>query len=48
VAALGRRPNQNEVQMANMLMVARQGDASAALQDMWWVVLNSNEFILNH
>jgi hypothetical protein len=29
---------------------ARQGrrDAAAALQDMWWAVLNSNEFIMNH
>ena len=27
---------------------ARGGDAVAALQDVWWAVLNSNEFILNH
>jgi hypothetical protein len=26
----------------------RGGDTMAALQDVWWVVLNSNEFIFNH
>ena len=30
------------------LMRYRGGDAIAALQDVWWAVLNSNEFILNH
>ena len=25
-----------------------KGDMKAALQDVWWAVLNSNEFILNH
>jgi hypothetical protein len=29
-------------------MGARKGDAAAALQDIWWAVLNSNEFIINH
>ena len=26
----------------------RKGDPVAALQDVWWAVLNSNEFIFNH
>ena len=34
--------------MANQLMKARKGDAVGALQDIWWAVLNSNEFIINH
>jgi hypothetical protein len=28
--------------------VARKGDVAGALQDIWWAVLNSNEFILIH
>lgn len=47
-AALGRRPTQNEIQAANTLMAYRKGNMGEALQDMWWAVLNSNEFILNH
>ena len=30
------------------VLVARKGDTAAALQDIWWAVLNSNEFIFNH
>jgi hypothetical protein len=47
-AGLARKPNNNELTIANKLLVARKGDPVAALQDMWWAVLNSNEFILNH
>lgn len=48
LAALARRPSPQEITLANELLLARQGDAVAALQDVWWAVLNSNEFILNH
>jgi hypothetical protein len=48
LAALARKPSKQEVAMANQLMKARKGDAAGALQDIWWAVLNSNEFILNH
>jgi len=48
LAALARRPNAAEIKLANELLAARGGDAAAALQDIWWAVLNSNEFILNH
>ena len=48
MAGLGRKPSRREVSIANQLLAARQGDATAALQDVWWAVLNSNEFILNH
>lgn len=47
-AAFARKPSMNEVKVANQLLAARKGDLTAALQDIWWAVLNSNEFILNH
>jgi hypothetical protein len=47
-AAFARRPAKQEVEVANKLLFAREGDLTAALQDIWWAVLNSNEFILNH
>lgn len=46
-AALARVPSAGEVKMANSLIIAK-GDAVGALQDVWWAVLNSNEFIINH
>lgn len=48
LAALGRKPTNNELQVANALLVYRKGNVGEALQDVWWVVLNTNEFILNH
>lgn len=48
MAALQRKPNSYELDVANKLLAARKGDTAAALQDMWWAVLNSNEFIMNH
>ena len=48
MAALARKPSSQEVKTANALMIARKGDATGALQDIWWAVLNSNEFIINH
>jgi len=47
-AAVARTPNNAELDIANKLLVARKGDAPAALQDMFWAVLNSNEFIMQH
>ena len=48
LAGLARKPTGSEISIANQLLVARKGDSVAALQDVWWAVLNSNEFILNH
>ena len=48
LAGLARRPTRRETAAANHLLVARQGDTMAALQDVWWAILNSNEFIFNH
>ena len=48
VAALSRWPSPIELRYANQLLLARQGQVKEALQDVWWALLNSNEFILNH
>ena len=57
-AGLGRKPTKNEIRLGNELIKARMLEQKekrdvntariAALQDVWWVVLNSNEFIINH
>jgi hypothetical protein len=48
LTALSRRPTRAEINAANVMFQYRGGDTMAALQDVWWVVLNSNEFIFNH
>ena len=48
LAGLLRKPNHVELELANQLLMARRGSTVAALQDVWWAVLNSNEFIINH
>ena len=48
MAALARKPSSSELSMANRMVAARKGDMVGALQDVWWAVLNSNEFIIKH
>ncbi len=49
LAALSRRPATSEIDGRQRIDgCLRGGDSVAALQDVWWAVLNSNEFILNH
>ena len=48
VAALARWPSSSELRYANNVLLARKGQVKEALQDVWWALLNSNEFILNH
>jgi hypothetical protein len=48
LAALARMPTRPELAISNELLVARGGNVGAALQDIWWALLNTNEFILNH
>jgi hypothetical protein len=48
MAGLSRMPTRQELNISNELLVARGGDVGSALQDIWWAVLNTNEFILNH
>jgi hypothetical protein len=47
-AALARNPSRGELDWANNLLTSRNGNTSTVLEDIWWALLNSNEFILNH
>ena len=48
VAGLGRKATKEELEAASMLLSARKGAVVEMLQDMWWAILNSNEFIIKH
>lgn len=48
LAGLGRKPTKKELQLAASLFRAREGKEGEMLQDVWWAILNSNEFILQH
>jgi hypothetical protein len=48
VLGLSRRATSKELDVAGQLLQARGGKANEALQDLWWAILNSNEFILIH
>jgi hypothetical protein len=48
MAGLARRPSKDELIVAKQLLVARGGNEKEMLQDMWWAILNSNEFIMQH
>jgi hypothetical protein len=48
LAAVSRLPTREELAISNELLAARSGNVGAALQDIWWALLNTNEFILNH
>lgn len=47
LAGLSRTPTGPELKMANSL-IQSQGDLGEGFRDLWWVILNSNEFIFNH
>src|SRR5262249_51777065 len=47
MAALGRLPTSAEKNMINTALRNHGGNTAAALQDVFWVVLNSNEFVMN-
>ncbi len=48
LAGLSRKPTRDEKSLAKEIFVAREGNTREALKDVWWIVLNSNEFIFNH
>lgn len=48
LAGLSRRPTGKEKDLAKSFLKARGGDPREALRDIWWVILNTNEFIFNH
>ncbi len=47
-SALSRSPTGKEIDAANIMLGWRNGNTAEALQDLFWVVLNTNEFILQH
>jgi len=47
VATLGRRPNRDEVAKAKE-WIAAASSAKEGAQDLFWVLLNSREFLFNH
>jgi hypothetical protein len=47
-AALARTPGGDETRICNELLASRRGNVVETLQDVWWAVLNSGEFILVH
>jgi hypothetical protein len=44
---LGRIPTSSEVKGMTAMM-SRYPDRISAYQDLYWALLNSNEFIVNH
>ena len=48
IAGLARKARSSELGAAKRLLVARQNNEVQMLQDLWWSILNSNEFILIH
>ncbi len=46
LAGVARRATPDEQKIAVQLVRVRDGKQAEALQDLWWAILNSNEFIL--
>jgi hypothetical protein len=47
-AALGRQPTRHEINQAHRALATYSEDPSTGWRDLWWALLNSNEFILIH
>jgi len=48
LAALSRKPTKRELTSAKAVLATAGESSIAGFQDLWWVLLNSNEFILDH
>ena len=48
LATLARTPSDDELQRVNAVFQQGSREPIAALQDLFWALLNSNEFIINH
>ena len=48
LAALSRRPSRSEISKASRLIAAYRNNKVQAYQDLFWALLNSNEFIFIH
>jgi len=47
LASLGRTPSSSELKSMQGMM-SKYPDKLSAYQDLYWALLNSNEFIVNH
>ncbi len=45
-AGLARRATQRELRLAAQLLKAKSGKVDEVMADLWWAILNTNEFIL--
>lgn len=45
---LGRKPRRAELNLAKSLVDVNEGNFAEGLRDLWWVILNTNEFIFVH
>ena len=48
LAGLARKPSREELAWTTQLVRYHKGKPGMAMQDIWWSILNSNEFIFNH
>jgi len=48
LAALSRKPSPQELELARTLGGMNEKNEAAALEDIWWALLNSSEFLLDH
>jgi hypothetical protein len=47
-SGLARKARPEELKLAAQLLTVRKGNMAEMLQDLWWAILNSNEFIIVH
>jgi hypothetical protein len=48
LSALSREPTRRELESTRTILANSSGNEAVALEDIWWALLNSNEFILDH
>jgi hypothetical protein len=48
LTGLSRKPHRNEIELAKKLYAVNAEDKFAVLETVWWALLNSNEFVLDH
>jgi hypothetical protein len=48
LSALSREPTRRELESSRTILANSGGNEPVALEDIWWALLNSNEFILDH
>ncbi|MGH8629663.1 MAG: DUF1549 domain-containing protein, partial [Burkholderiales bacterium] len=48
LAALSRKPTPQEQDALAQILATAKDNQAAALEDIWWALLNSNEFVLDH